>query len=156
LPPVKPGTQATGLAALAGIIASQAVASTLPPSSRLAPLYGAVPLVRPGRGAAASETAPGTANNDDQMPIPLPRSSWAVQLGEFGNREIAVARVTEVTLGDVEVLASAAPVIDEIRGREGTSLYRVRFVGLAPKDANRACRVLKADGRACVTLAPGT
>ncbi len=79
-----------------------------------------------------------------------------MQLGEFENRAIAVARVTEVTLGNVEVLASAAPVIDEIRGREGASLYRVRFVGLAPNDANRACRTLKADCHACVTLAPGT
>ena len=99
---------------------------------------------------------PETANDGDQMPIPPPRPGWAVQLGEFENRAIAVARVTEVTLGDVEVLASAAPVIDEIRGREGALLYRVRFVGLAPNDANRACRTLKADGRACVTLAPGT
>ncbi len=64
--------------------------------------------------------------------------------------------MTEVTLGDVEVLACAAPVIDEIRGREGASFYRVRFVGLASDDANHACRTLKADGRACVTLAPGT
>jgi hypothetical protein len=47
-------------------------------------------------------------------------------------------------------------VIDEIRGREGALLFRVRLVGLAPNDANRACRTLKADGRACVALAPGT
>ena len=60
--------------------------------------------------------------------------------------------MTEVTLGDVEMLARAAPVIDEIRGRKGASLYRVRFVGLAPNDANRACPTLKADGRACLTL----
>jgi len=160
LPPAKPGTPATGLAVLARILASEAVAATPPSNSWLAPLYAVAPLARPGRGAAAPEiapeTAPETATDAGQMPIPVPRPGWAVQLGEFENRTIAVSRVTEVTLGDVEVLASAAPVIDEIRGREGASLYRVRFVGLAPNDANRACRTLKADGRACVTLAPGT
>ena len=152
LPPAKPGTPATGLAVLAQLIASEAVAAPPPSNSRLAPLYAVAPPVRPGRDAVGTETA----NDADQMPTPLPRPGWAVQLGEFENRAIAVARVTEVTLGDVEVLASAAPVIDEIRGREGAALYRVRFVGLAPDDANRACRTLKAGGRACVTLAPGT
>ncbi len=152
LPPAKPGAPATGLAALAEMLKSEAVAATPPSNSRLAPLYAVVPLVRPGRGAAATAAA----NEADGIPMPVPRPVWAVLLGEFEDRAIAVARVTEVALGDVEVLASAAPVIEEIRGREGDSLYRVRFVGLAPADANRACRTLKADGRACVTLAPGT
>ena len=156
LPPAKPGTPATGLAVLARMLTSEAAAATPPSNSWLAPLYAVAPPARPGRDAAGTETVPETANDGDQMPIPPPRPGWAVQLGEFENRAIAVARVTEVALGDVEVLASAAPVIDEIRGREGALLYRVRFVGLAPNDANRACRTLKADGRACVTLAPGT
>jgi D-alanyl-D-alanine carboxypeptidase len=156
LPPAKPGTPATGLAVLARMLASEAVAATPPSSSRLAPLYAVVPLVRPQRDAAAPETLSETTTDAGQMPVPVPRPGWAVQLGEFENRAIAVVRVSEVTLDDVEMLASAAPVIDEIRGREGASLYRVRFVGLAPNDANHACRVLKADGRACVTLAPET
>jgi len=152
LPPAKPGAPATGLAVLVGVLAPEAGAATLPSNSRLAPLYAVVPLVRPGRDAAGTAAA----NEADGIPMPVPRPVWAVLLGEFEDRAIAVARVTEVALGDVEVLASAAPVIEEIRGREGDSLYRVRFVGLAPADANRACRTLKADGRACVTLAPGT
>jgi D-alanyl-D-alanine carboxypeptidase len=152
LPPPKPGAPATGLAALAKVLAFEAVAATPPSNSRLAPLYAVVPLVRPGRDAAGTAAA----NEADGIPMPVPRPVWAVLLGEFEDRAIAVARVTEVALGDVEVLASAAPVIEEIRGREGDSLYRVRFVGLAPADASRACRTLKADGRACVTLAPGT
>ena len=79
-----------------------------------------------------------------------------MQLGEYQNRAVAVARVNEITLGNVEVLASAAPVIDVIRGREGSSVYRVKFVGLAPDDATDACRALKASGRGCLKLAPGT
>jgi D-alanyl-D-alanine carboxypeptidase len=160
LPPTKPGTPATGFEALAQALSSNAVASTPRSNSRLAPLYAVVPPARLGRVAAnsRSSTAAGitTANNYDQVPIPVPRPSWAVQLGAFQNRANAVSRVTEVALGNVETLASAAPVIDEIRGRQGGSLYRVRFVGLAPDDASQACRSLEADGHDCVTLAPGT
>ncbi|MHA1529936.1 MAG: hypothetical protein ACTSU0_00045 [Alphaproteobacteria bacterium] len=35
--------------------------------------------------------------------------------------------MTKITMGDIEMLASAAPVIDEIRGREGASIYRAEF-----------------------------
>lgn len=161
IPPTKPGTPATGFEALAQALSSNAVAATPQSNSKLAPLYAVVPPARHGRVATnprpspAAGTGIATANNNDLAPIPVPRPSWAVQLGEFKDRAIAVSRVTEVTLGNVETLASAAPVIDEIRGRQGASLYRVRFVGLAPDDASRACRRLKAAGRACVTIAPG-
>jgi D-alanyl-D-alanine carboxypeptidase len=152
LPPAKPGASATGLAALAQVLGSQAVAATPPSMSRMAPLYALAPQVRPGRGDVMAEVA----NNAGQMPVPVPRPIWGVQLGEFLDREIAVARMTEVTLGNVEVLASAAPVIDVIRSREGKSVYRVKFVGLAPDDATDACRALRASGRGCLKLAPGT
>jgi hypothetical protein len=158
LPPAKPGTPANGFEELAQVLSSSAVAATPQSTSNMAPLYAVVPPVRLGRVAANSAAGAGTGitNSNGQIPTPVPRPTWAVQLGEFQDRAIAVARVTEVTLGNVETLASAAPVIDEIRGRQGDSLYRVRFVGLAPDDASQACRRLKADGRDCITLAPGT
>jgi D-alanyl-D-alanine carboxypeptidase len=156
LPPAKPGTPATGLAMLAQVLSSEAVAATPPSNSRMAPLYAVVPPVRPGQVTAGTGTGVKAANDTTGLPIPVSRPGWTVQLGEFKNRTIAVARVTEVALGDVETLASAAPVIDEIRGGQGASLYRVRFVGLAPDDAARACKSVKAHGRECIALAPGT
>ena len=172
LPPGKPGASATGLAALAQVLGSPAVAATPPSLSRMAPLYALAPQDRPGRGGVVAEVANNEvanieianieianiefANYAGQMPVPVPRPIWSVQLGEFLDRDIAVARVTEVTLGNVEVLASAAPVIDVIRSREGISVYRVKFVGFAPDDATYACRALRASGRGCLKLAPGT
>ena len=157
LPPGKPGASATGLAALAQVLGSQAVAATPPSLSRMAPLYALGPQDRPGRDGVVAEVANNEAANDaGQMPVPVPRPLWAVHLGEFLDRDIAVARVTEVTLGNVEVLARAAPVIDVIRSREGISVYRVKFVGFAPDDATYACRALRASGRGCLKLAPGT
>jgi D-alanyl-D-alanine carboxypeptidase len=156
LPPAKPGTPATGLGMLAQVLSSEAVAATPPSNSRMAPLYAVVPPVRPGQATAGAGTRVQAANDTPGLPIPVSRPGWAVQLGAFKNRTIAVARVTEVALGDVETLASAAPVIDEIRGGQGASLYRVRFVGLAPDEAARACQSVKAHGRECIALAPGT
>ena len=152
LPPAKPGTPDTGLAMLGQVLSSQAVAATPPSNSPLAPIYAVTAPVRPGLATAGTATADQT----DALPQPPPRPSWAVQLGAFESRAVAVARVTEITLGDLETFADAAPVIDKIRGREGAPLYRVRFVGLAPDHASRACETLKANGRDCVTLAPGT
>ncbi len=88
--------------------------------------------------------------------MPPPRPEWGIELGRFEDRASAVARVTEVTLGTVETLADAAPEIDVVRGRAGAPLYRVRFTGLAPSYASRACRTLRATGRDCVTLSPDT
>jgi D-alanyl-D-alanine carboxypeptidase len=164
LPPPKPGTPATRFEALARALSSEAVAAATPQStSKLAPLYGALPPVRPMKvlSSAGPRTRTGRlapiqfARSGSMMPIPVARPSWTVQLGEFQNRAVAVARVTELTLGNIETLASAAPVIDEIRGRQGAALYRVSFVGLAPDDADRTCRTLKEHGRDCVTLGPG-
>ncbi|HUS54788.1 MAG TPA: serine hydrolase [Thermohalobaculum sp.] len=154
LPPAKPGAPATRLEILAQVLSSEAVAATPPSNSLMAPLYAVVPQARAERDRAPIRTV--AVRGGNQMPIPVPRPSWAVQLGEFQNRAIAVARVREVSRGNVETLASAAPVIDEIRSRQGNSLYRVRFVGLAPDDADRACQRMKALGQGCTTMAPGT
>jgi len=141
LPPAKPGAPSTGLAALAGMIAPEAVAATAPSGSMFAPLYSNSPLRRPGAESA-------------RLPMPAEKPAWAVEIGTFDNRVTAVARVTEITLGDLETLASAAPVIDPIRGRQGKFAYRVRFTGLSPAEAEAACASLKAGGRDCTAVAP--
>ncbi len=139
LPVPRPGTEATGFEALAEALTSKAVAATPEPTSPLAPLYADAPRVRP---VAEAE------GDAEEMPFPVRRPAYTLQLGAFASRAVAVARVTEITLGEDETLASAAPVIDQIRGREGI-LYRVRAVGLAPDDAADACARLRAAGREC-------
>lgn len=147
LPPARPGAPATGLQMLARVIAGEAQAATSRSNSAFAPLYAGPPPVRPGAALAVGE---------DGIEVPEPRPDWVVELGRFEDRATAVARVTEVTLGGVETLADAAPEIDVIRGRAGTRLYRVRFIGLEPDYATRACQTLRASGRNCVAMAAGT
>ncbi len=144
LPRAKPGAPATGLEMLARVIASEAVAATSRSDSTVAPLYSKAPRARPGPAVAAD------------LPVPEPRPEWAVELGQYEDHATAVARVTEVTLGEVETLADAAPAIEVVRGRTGAPLYRVRFIGLAPSYASRACQTLRAAGRDCVARSPNT
>jgi D-alanyl-D-alanine carboxypeptidase len=145
LPAPRPGAPATGFAALVEVLASEAQAATIS-ESLYAPLRVMTPPARPG--SDDSTTAAG-------VPLPVARPAWSVQLGTFENHEIAIARLNEVMLGDLGTLAAAAPVIEEIRGREGAALYRVRLAGLSRVDATAACRTLKAGGRACQTVSSG-
>jgi D-alanyl-D-alanine carboxypeptidase len=106
LPPPKPGTPAIGFERLAQVLASDAVAATPPSTSRMAPLYAVMPPARPGLNTA-------------QMPLPVPRPGRAVQLGALGSQAF---RLSKITQDNVQMLADAAPGIDEIRGREGKPL----------------------------------
>jgi D-alanyl-D-alanine carboxypeptidase len=106
LPPPKPGTPTTGFERLAQVLASDAVAATPPSTSRMAPLYAVMPPARPGLNTA-------------QMPLPVPRPGRAVQLGALGSQAV---RLSKITQDNVQMLADAAPGIDEIRGREGKPL----------------------------------
>ena len=67
LPPPKPGTPSTGLAAVAALLSSPAVAATPASDSRYAPLYTVLPLPRPSAAAGEPETAQG------MVPVPEPR-----------------------------------------------------------------------------------
>ena len=150
LPPAKPGTPVTGFEAVAEILASQAVAATEPSDSRYAPHYTVLPPLRPGAVTAEPATA------REAIPLPAPRPEWSVELGAFDQRSAAVAQVTDAAVRENQLLASAAPVIEVIRGREGDTLYRVRFIGLLPGDADQACATLRAQGNICTPVGPNT
>lgn len=174
-PSQRPQTTPTGLAALGELVYSEADASVLPTApvpqvtaarpvspaaggTKRAPLRAELAPVRPGTrakpGKAVEPAKVATLPGGKVVPHPPQRPRWAVQLGAFDNRDQAVASVAAVTLGSLDMLAAAEPQIDEVKGRSG-KLYRVRFTGLEPQDASRACVALKAHGRDCITVAPG-
>jgi hypothetical protein len=68
----------------------------------MAPLYAVMPPARP-------------ALNTAQKPLPVPRPGRAVRLGALENQ---IIRLSKITKDNVQMLADAAPGIDEIRGRE--------------------------------------
>ncbi|HSF95803.1 MAG TPA: D-alanyl-D-alanine carboxypeptidase family protein, partial [Thermohalobaculum sp.] len=142
LPAPRPGVPVTGLAAIAEALSSQAQASVPASTSRLAPIHASLPPSRPVDNAAAG------------WPLPVARPEWSVQLGTFDSQAVAVARLTEVMLGDVPPLAQADPVIDKVEG-PGQTIYRVRIAGLSPDDARSACRTIRAEGRDCDAVLAG-
>lgn len=152
LPAPRPGAPASGFTVLAAVLSSKAEAATRPEkvviASRWAPNRSETPLARPTSERAAIAAG---------FPLPVARPSmgtdWSVALGLFANHELAIARVTEVMLGDIETLADAAPMIAEVRGREGNLSYRVRIDGLSRDEAEQACETVRAAGRSCETLA---
>jgi D-alanyl-D-alanine carboxypeptidase len=143
LPPAKPGTPATGLQMLAEALTSQAVAAVPASTSPLAPLYAAFPPARPARLTAGVVPDGKSA----QMPVPAPRPGRAA---EAEVAEDAVIAVQETPKND-EMLADAASVFDrfEIRGRLGEPMYQVRFIGLEPAYAARACQTLRVPAGTC-------
>lgn len=149
MPPVRPGTRATGLAALAEVLsAAPAQAATLPVSA-IAPLYTAPPRLRPGAPGALSALGEASLTT-----APAPRPRWAIRLGAFDDRAKAVESITAVTLGNVAPLASVPSEINEIRSNGGDALYEVRFTGLAERQASKACSTLRSHGRECVAVKP--
>jgi D-alanyl-D-alanine carboxypeptidase len=151
LPRAKPGTPATGLALLAQALTTQAVASTPPSTSRLAPLYAVMPPQRP----IANTADAGGVNQADQNPLPVPRPNRSAQLGGPEKRAVEVAQSANATPSEIEMLANAAPVIDLIRGRGVAPIYQVRFIGLAPGYASRACQTFTTNRNDCAALALG-
>jgi D-alanyl-D-alanine carboxypeptidase len=142
LPAPRPGTPATGLAAIAEVLSSQAQAAPAS-TSPFAPLFAAVPVARPGAVTAAG------------VPTPVARPEWTVQLGTFDSRDVAVARLTEVMLGNLAPLADSAPAIDEVTRGAGQPAYRVRIAGLSAAEARSACRAIRAEGRDCAAVSLG-
>ncbi|MEM6548460.1 MAG: serine hydrolase [Pseudomonadota bacterium] len=182
MPRYRPGSPVTGLAAIgAALVPSTAAAAThpvAPTASNNAPRLTVQPYSRPLRGGSpvlVAVKSPPPSGRDwtrasaeavttdvvlataaaKGMPVPPPRPTpvWAVQIGAFGNHEQAVARLAQVALSDMDMLTEAESQIDEVTGRRG-KLYRVRFHGLAPEDARRACRELKSNGKDCMMVAP--
>ncbi|MEL6478831.1 MAG: D-alanyl-D-alanine carboxypeptidase family protein [Pseudomonadota bacterium] len=147
LPLPRPGSQPTGLAALAAALSSPAHAA-VDPSSRLAPTYAERPRQR---GGAVDPARAGKPSRQPGMPIPPQRPGWAVVAGSYTDEAGAVARLAAIAgrrnldLGDTE------SVIAQRRSGSGATVYDVRFEGFSKAEATAVCKTL---GRLCRTEAP--
>jgi D-alanyl-D-alanine carboxypeptidase len=91
-------------------------------------------------------------------PPPTPRggatsdvAGWAVQLGAYAQREVAVASLAAASFGALPQLVSADRRIEQA----GASLWRARLTGLDAAGAHAACRALEREGRDCMPVPPG-
>jgi len=77
---------------------------------------------------------------------------WQIQIAASDNRSKAMDMLNSAKSKNSKLLRSASPVTQKIV-KNGTTLYRARFVGFASKaSAKRACRILKKRRYSCLAL----
>ncbi|MEM0942780.1 MAG: D-alanyl-D-alanine carboxypeptidase [Pseudomonadota bacterium] len=124
LPAPKPGTPATGLAALAEALSpATASASTPRYTSPFAPQFAEAP--EPKRGA------------------------WSIVAGSYTDEAGAVARLASIAARGIDLTGSRSVIAK--RRANGRTLYDVRFSGLSQTRARAVCREL---GKLCNPVAP--
>jgi D-alanyl-D-alanine carboxypeptidase len=78
---------------------------------------------------------------------------WAIQVGAF-SREANARRAAEEAVSIVgRNLVGVGMEIAPLKGERGT-LFRSRLTGLSASVARESCRILKAQGRDCLAVAP--
>ncbi len=91
-------------------------------------------------------------------PIAMHRSgflpgNWAVQVGAFGNANLASAATTAARDTARDVLGGARPAVSSVRQPRGM-LYRARLVGLSHDTAAHACERLVRIRTNCMIVSP--
>ena len=116
--------------------------------------------LRPAAIGSAGPAAPPAQvvfeDTPQRRPAALPLSrSWSVQVGAFGSRAAAMARLETVAAMDHDQALSGAEPVTAALSSRGRALWRARFSGLNADQARTICARLEARGEACFTVAPG-
>jgi D-alanyl-D-alanine carboxypeptidase len=115
--------------------------------------------LRPAAMGSADPAAPPAQvvfEDAADAPPALPLAAgWSVQVGAYGSRAAAMARLETVADMDVSDVLSRAEPVTAALSSNGRALWRARFAGLDADQARAACARLEARGEACFTVAPG-
>ena len=84
----------------------------------------------------------------DEARAPGPKGDWVIQIGATDNEGAAAELLSRARTESRLALASAKPFTEKVQKGDST-LYRARFAGLAPAEAETACKTLKRSGFAC-------
>ncbi len=96
-----------------------------------------------------SETAADkTGSLGPKSGAPTAKGDWVIQIGATDNEGAAAELLSRARTESRSALASAKPFTEKVQKGDST-LYRARFAGLAPADAETACKTLKRSGFAC-------
>ncbi|MCZ7642280.1 MAG: SPOR domain-containing protein [Pseudorhodoplanes sp.] len=97
----------------------------------------------PATAPAPSAAAPSTRAK--------PRTGWIIQVGAFEAESEARERLSSVQEKASKLLAGSEPFTEPV-SKGNKTLYRARFAGLKPDQAEAACRILKRSDIACMAL----
>ena len=81
-------------------------------------------------------------------PAPVSRGGWVIQIGATDDDTKAHELLTRAQSQGHSALASARAFTEKVQ-KGDTTLYRARFAGLDPAEAEAACKTLKRSGFAC-------
>lgn len=170
---VRPSTQVASAAPLALTPSMAAPAHTtlavrtvdLPPPAPRPGQLGVltVPMPQPAPAAETQRPQPQTyavATAPATAPAPSaaapstrakPRTGWIIQVGAFEAESEARERLSSVQEKASKLLAGSEPFTEPV-SKGNKTLYRARFAGLKPDQAEAACRILKRSDIACMAL----
>ena len=85
------------------------------------------------------------------IPASHAHNGWVIQIGAYGAEDEARQHLTEAKLKLHAALASADPFTERVQ-KGDTTWYRARFAGFDRATAEAACRQLKRNDFACITV----
>ena len=114
--------------------------------SKAQPIGSETAADKTGSLGTKSGTATGLAHDEGRTPTA--KGDWVIQIGATDNEGAAAELLSRARTESHSALASAKPFTEKVQKGVST-LYRARFAGLAPAEAETACKTLKRSGFAC-------
>jgi D-alanyl-D-alanine carboxypeptidase len=156
MPVLVPSTAATIVAAQDAPAPAQARALPSQPAPEVVASAAPVQVVaaakpEPGPPMATSVGYELASAGSIVMPASRAHGGWAIQIGAYGAEDEARQHLTEAKLKLHATLASADPFTERVQ-KGDTTFYRARFAGFDKATAEAACRQLKRNDFACITV----
>ena len=105
----------------------------------------------PDETGSTRKTAADTRNtraSRDADDAPTTKGNWIIQVGATDSAVSATSLLSRAKSEGRTALSSARPMTEKVQKGKAT-LYRARFAGLGPEQAEAACKTLKRSGFAC-------
>jgi D-alanyl-D-alanine carboxypeptidase len=122
------------------------VVASVPPVQVIAPVKP-----DPGPPVAAAVGYQLASASSVVVPASHAHSGWVIQIGAYGAEDEARQHLSEAKLKLHAMLASADPFTERVQ-KGDTTFYRARFAGFDRATAEAACRQLKRNDFACITV----
>jgi D-alanyl-D-alanine carboxypeptidase len=88
---------------------------------------------------------------DSKTSVPTGKRVWGIQVGAFNSYEPALKAANRASKKVASLVKTAQVVVDET-AKGKTTLYRARLIGLSKKNAQAACKKLKAKAIDCLVF----
>jgi D-alanyl-D-alanine carboxypeptidase len=100
---------------------------------------------------ASLEPISAPAEESTKVPEPSGKRVWGIQVGAFNSYEPALKAANRASKKVASLVKAAQVVVDET-AKGKTTLYRARLIGLSKKNAQAACKKLKAKAIDCLVF----